>query len=442
MLSKSWKTKLALLAAVALIFGILQPGHSAPTDDETGVAVCKATKAMRQKTLGKFHAYVINIDTNKVLLDVRGLELTAPASVIKVLTAASAIQTLPPEYRASTQLLTVPEEPGTLVFRGGGDFTLSRLLPGQSSVYTKPPRINNLVKQALLALPAETTISKIVLDSSFFNGDSWNQDWPDSYRSLGYVSHITALQADGDRVQPNRSASNYSFRRTTDPVMTAGKALKKQLGELASSAELVVGATPETATVIAEVTSQDIRENWIRHMLVHSDNTSAEFIARHTAKYAGLDPSITGSQKVIKDSLRAIGLKPKRMVIRDASGLSAENRVHAKALARLMVKIAKDDNGLGIISQWLPIAGETGTLKYRFQGNSAIARGQVIGKTGYIPGLYGLSGIINASDGSRLAFAVFASADIEAGLSVTYTAQPAIDRVIARFYSCGASLSQ
>jgi D-alanyl-D-alanine carboxypeptidase len=53
-----------------------------------------------------------------------------------------------------------------------------------------------------------------------------------------------------------------------------------------------------------------------------------------------------------------------------------------------------------------------------------------------------LSGIVNASDGSRLAFAVFARADSENGLSVTYTAQGAIDRVVTRFYSCGASLTQ
>lgn len=441
MLKSSGKLKAALFVALAILLGFLPPAYSSPTENSDTVA-CKANKAMSQKTLGKFYAHVINIDTKKVLLDVRGLELTAPASVIKVLTAASAITTLPEDYRASTQLLSFPEEPSTLIFRGGGDFTLSRLVPGQSSVYTKPARISNLVEQALENLPTEVPITRIILDTSFFDGESWNQDWPDSYRSLGYVSHITALQTDGDRVQPNRLASNYNFRRTTDPVIAAGKALRKQLGDLARGAELVLGVTPESATVIAEVTSQDLRENWIRHMLVYSDNTSAEFIARHAARFSGLDPSITGSQKVIKDSLRALGMKPKRLVIRDASGLSSENRVHARAMARMMVKIANNENGLGVISDWLPIAGETGTLKYRFQGKAAIARGQVIGKTGYIPGLYGLSGIITAKDGTRLAFAVFASKDEETGATVTTTAQPAIDRVIARFYSCGASLSQ
>jgi D-alanyl-D-alanine carboxypeptidase/D-alanyl-D-alanine-endopeptidase (penicillin-binding protein 4) len=225
-------------------------------------------------------------------------------------------------------------------------------------------------------------------------------------------------------------------------VLTAGEALRASLGERAVNAELVVGKTPADAYVVGEVQSQDMRQSWLGHMLTHSDNTGAEFIARHAAKAAGLEGSIAGANKVIKLSLRELGLKPKPLVIRDASGLSNENKVHSKLLAELMVKVAKAENGLGVLTEWMPIAGETGTLRYRFQGKSAIARGNVIAKTGYIPGLYGLSGIVNAPDGSRLAFTVFARADSENGISVTYTAQGAIDRVVTRFYSCGASLTQ
>jgi D-alanyl-D-alanine carboxypeptidase/D-alanyl-D-alanine-endopeptidase (penicillin-binding protein 4) len=420
----------------------MQTLDDAAVDTSTEAAPCTANKAMSQKTLGKFHAYVINVDTGEVLVDVLGKELTPSASVIKTLTAVAALQKLPLEYSAVTQVLATPSEPSTLVLKGGGDFTLSRLGPGESSVYSKPPRIRNLAKQALEKLPIEVPITKIILDDSFFSGERWNPDWPAKYRTLGYVSNITAIQADGDRVQPNRLISSYSFRRGKDPVVTAGEALLVSLGERAVNAELVVGKAPKDAYVISEVQSQDMRQSWLGHMLTHSDNTAAEFIARHAAKAAGLEGSIAGANKVIKQTLRELGLKPKPLVIRDASGLSNENRVHSKLLAELMVKVAKAENGLDALKQWMPIAGETGTLRYRFQGRSAIARGNVIAKTGYIPGLYGLSGIINASDGSRLAFAVFARADSENGVSVTYTAQGAIDRVVTRFYSCGASLTQ
>jgi D-alanyl-D-alanine carboxypeptidase/D-alanyl-D-alanine-endopeptidase (penicillin-binding protein 4) len=302
--------------------------------------------------------------------------------------------------------------------------------------------LRNLVKQTLEQFPLEVPITKIILDDTFFSGERWNPDWPAKYRTLGYVSNITAIQADGDRVQPNRLISSYSFRRGKDPVLTVGEAFRDLLGERAIGAELVLGPTPLDAAVIAEVQSQDMRQSWLGHMLTHSDNTGAEFIARHAAKAAGLEGSIAGANRVIRQSLREIGLKPKTFVIRDASGLSNGNRVHSKLLAELMVKVAKAENGLDALNQWMPIAGQTGTLRFRFQGKSAVARGNVIAKTGYIPGLYGLSGIVNAADGSRLAFAVFARADRENGLSVTYTAQGAIDRVVTRFYTCGASLTQ
>ena len=434
----------ALAVAMSATFAPISYANpdDAAVDSSTEAAPCTANKAMEQKTLGKFHAYVINVDTGEVLVDVLGKELTPSASVIKTLTAVAALQKLPLEYKAVTQVLATPSEPSTLVLKGGGDFTLSRLGPGESSVYSKPPRIRNLAKQALEKIPVDVPITKIILDDSFFSGEAWNPDWPAKYRTLGYVSNITAIQADGDRVQPNRLISSYSFRRGKDPVLTAGEALRASLGERAVNAELVVGKTPTDAYVISEVQSQDMRQSWLGHMLTHSDNTGAEFIARHAAKAAGLEGSIAGANKVIKLSLRELGLKPKPLVIRDASGLSNENKVHSKLLAELMVKVAKAENGLGVLTEWMPIAGETGTLRYRFQGKSAIARGNVIAKTGYIPGLYGLSGIVNASDGSRLAFAVFARADSENGLSVTYTAQGAIDRVVTRFYSCGASLTQ
>lgn len=450
MQAKSWKSWLSAFLSVVLAatIGLSASANPDEASSETNTATpvepvaCTANKAMAQKTLGKFHAYVINVDTGEVLVDVLGNELTPSASVIKTLTAVAALQKLPLEYKAVTQVLATPSDPSTLVLKGGGDFTLSRLGPGESSVYSKPPRIRNLAKQALEKIPVDVPITKIILDDSFFSGEAWNPDWPKKYRTLGYVSNITSIQADGDRVQPNRLISSYSFRRGKDPVLTAGEALRASLGEKAVNAELVVGNTPADAYVVGEVQSQDMRQSWLGHMLTHSDNTGAEFIARHAAKAAGLEASIAGANKVIKQSLRELGLKPKPLVIRDASGLSNENRVNSKLLAELMVKVAKGENGLDALTQWMPIAGQTGTLRFRFQGKSAIARGNVIAKTGYIPGLYGLSGIVNASDGSRLAFAVFARADSENGISVTYTAQGAIDRVVTRFYSCGASLTQ
>ncbi|MCX6478183.1 MAG: D-alanyl-D-alanine carboxypeptidase, partial [Micrococcales bacterium] len=271
---KTMGKTLAVVLAVALSASFAPISYANPDDSavdtSTEAAPCTANKAMEQKTLGKFHAFVINVDTGQVLVDVLGKELTPSASVIKTLTAVAALQKLPLEYRAVTQVLATPSEPSTLVLKGGGDFTLSRLGPGESSVYSKPPRIRNLAKEALEKFPVDVPITKIILDDSFFSGEAWNPDWPAKYLTLGYVSNITAIQADGDRVQPNRLISSYSFRRGKDPVITVGEALRASLGDRAVNAELVVGKTPADAYGVSEVQSQDMRLSWLGHMLTHS----------------------------------------------------------------------------------------------------------------------------------------------------------------------------
>ena len=429
--------------SLAVTISVTAPALAAPGDGSSDSALtCTANKAMSKETLGKFHAYVINAATGEVLVDVNGEEPTPSASVMKTLTAVAALQKLPEDYRASTQVLRVPEEPGTLVLKGGGDYTFSRLAVGQYSTYSKPAKLRKLVATTLESIPEDAEISKIILDSSFFEGPTWNPDWLDSFRTKGYVSHITALQADGDRKNPDLTSTSYSFRRGLDPVTKTGNLFKLALGEVALNAELVIGTAPASSELIAEEFAQPLRSVWLDHMLTFSDNTGAEFIARHAAKAAGLETTFIGQAQVIKQSLRELGLKTKALVVRDASGLSDFNRLNAKFMAELMVKVANDENGLGQLKQWLPVAGETGTLKFRFQGTSSIARGKVIAKTGYIPGLYGLSGMVSAEDGSTLAFTVFARSHLESGKSVTYTAQGAIDKVVTRLYLCGANLSQ
>ena len=106
MYKSTGKTLLAVALAIVLSATLVTISYANPDDSsaETSIeaAPCTANKAMSEKTLGKFHAYVINVDTGQVLMDVLGKELTPSASVIKTLTAVAALQKLPLEYRAIT----------------------------------------------------------------------------------------------------------------------------------------------------------------------------------------------------------------------------------------------------------------------------------------------------------------------------------------------------
>ena len=309
---------------------------------------------------------------------------------------------------------------------------------GSYTTYAKPARLETLATQVFNLWESDSSITKIILDSSFFSGATYSPYWLASDRTNGYISHITGLQVDSDRANGDQTSTAYSGYRSTDPVLRAGTLFKSSLKGLASGAALVKGKTPKNAVQLTSVTSQPIT-TWMSHAIGISDNTETEFIARHAAKAAGLSPSFESIEPMVKSMLNNLGIDSSKLVMKDASGLAQANRVTPKMITELMVKVAQANTVLTPLESYLPVAGVgPGSMGGRFTGANAIARKFVRGKTGFIPGLYSLAGTVNAKDGSRLAYSIFArSAD---GKAVSWSTRGALDTVATRFYSCGAKL--
>lgn len=90
---------------------------------------------------------------------------------------------------------------------------------------------------------------------------------------------------------------------------------------------------------------------------------------------------------------RKIGPAAAEMVISDGSGMSRENRVTASGLTALLGAMHDpDDPAATMFFDSLPVAGESGTLRRRFGGFDI--DGEVRAKSGYLNGVYALSGYI------------------------------------------------
>ncbi len=98
-----------------------------PTPTPNKPKTCSIRAAATSRDLAHFYGYAMNATTGQVYLNIRGDEQTPSASVMKVYTAAAALEMLSPQYTATTRVFTLPDEPGVIVLRGGGDHTLSRL---------------------------------------------------------------------------------------------------------------------------------------------------------------------------------------------------------------------------------------------------------------------------------------------------------------------------
>jgi len=404
-------------------------------DPAARLRTCSVAKYARDGRLRRLYAHVINAETGEVLFDRRGDSPARTASVLKIFTAAAAIEVLGADYRITTTVRT-GSAPGSIVLIGRGDATLSALPAGQESVYKGAPKIDDLAAQTLASYSGPP-ISSIVLDATYWSpADKWDSTWETSERTQGYHSEVTALQVDGDRQNPRQQDSP----RGTDPIAKAGQAFLASLraqdteGKVADEVSFSSGAAVG-GTKLADVKSRPVGE-LVKYMLRVSDNTLAEMLARITSKESALDGSASSLQAAIPSALSRFDVPGGDLVIRDGSGLSHKNQVPASAMVALLKAMHDGDPVLDVVEKALPVAGESGTLANRFTGDAEGARGHVVAKTGWIKSAYTLAGLIDARDGTPIAFSLYAIRD-----GISSDARQALDSLTAAIYRCGDNLS-
>ena len=164
---------------------------------------------------------------------------------------------------------------------------------------------------------------------------------------------------------------------------------------------------PDAApTEIARITSPTLREI-LEFALLWSDNVLADRIARNAAVEMGYRRDDIGLNLAFKETLSSLGVDSTGLKVFDGSGLSHGNRVSARTIAELLLKIRTQPQYQAIYDG-LPIAGETGTLKKRFQKTGSAAKGLVKAKTGWINTSVTLAGYVEAGE-SEYVFAVIAN---------------------------------
>lgn len=394
----------------------------------THLRTCSIASAAALPDLGTLAASVVNANTGEVLFDRAGATPAPTGSVLKILTAAAALKILGPSAQLSTKVIDGSSK-GTIVLVGGGDPTLATV---SNSFYEGAPLISDLATAAMAAYKLKhpgDPVTQIVLDSTLWSpSDNWDPSWPVSERADGYLGLVTALQVDGDRSDPTQAES----ARGEDPIGRAGQAFADAAG--LENVTFTRGAAVGT-TVLAEVKSQPL-STLIGQMLLTSDNTLAESIARVAAKTAGMDGGSASVGQLIPAALKDLGLDTTGLVIKDGSGESADNAVPPLFVSRLLVKIRANEADLGVIYTGMPVGGETGDLYDRFTGANEVAKGKVVAKPGWIDNERSLAGVINAADGTPLTFAFYGM-----GETISFATREALDTLTTAAYTCGNNLS-
>ncbi|WP_445242899.1 D-alanyl-D-alanine carboxypeptidase/D-alanyl-D-alanine endopeptidase [Microcoleus sp. N3A4] len=385
-----------------------------------------------------------------------------PASNVKLLTTAAALQKLGADFRIKTSVYS--GENGSLFVAGRGDPSIAE------------PQLKSLAQQ--LKQRGISQINQLIGDDSYFQGSAVNPNWEWEDAQAGYGAPINSLifnqnaielllspQAIGQPLKVTfaepKLANQWQIQNNSVTVaqnesefIEVGREFDRPA--IRVSGQLKVGAESEPAYVavvnpannflqhfqqvlaaegipvkqafvasasgnfhqeLATVESPAMAE-LVKETNRESNNLYAEVLLRLLGKVTDKMPlpqTLTGKMPVpqedtgeiglkeLKTALTQLGVNPNSYILADGSGLSRHNLISPEALVQTL-RFMANSPAASIYRQSLPIAGESGTLKNRLN----ITPNRVIlqAKTGTLSGVSALSGYIEVPNYEPLVFSI------------------------------------
>jgi len=384
-----------------------------------------------------------------------------PASNMKLLTTAAALERLGPTFTFRTLLVQHEED---LVLIGDGDPSLGdaeylgRLKRQPLEVFADWA---GRLKQAGL-----TSFRRLVVDDSIFDETLVHPQWDARHLNNRYCAQIAGLtfnagcvdfQVRGGRpgqavhytmvpptayvtvrnscitggenavVLERAPGSNEIVLRGTapadnaaavsvpvhDPAMYAGTVLAETL----AGAGIKVGGVVRDRTLRSALLGRRaegrfrllaVHETPIAQVLARCNKDSMNMYAESLAKRLGAVASGGAGSwdsfaAAAGDYLSRIGVAPERCRISDGSGLSRQNLLTAEAICRILEHCYSGPNR-EVFMNSLAVPGHEGTLEKRFAGSDL--RQRVMAKSGYINQVSALSGYLKGRDDRWYAFSI------------------------------------
>lgn len=433
-------------------------GGARPLSDAAPVPDAEALAGQLDATLkadgaGSFTGVVQDAVTGEVLYDRGGDEVRAPASNIKLLTAAAALRTLGPDRRFSTKAVA-GATPGTVVLTGGGDVLLGA---GESA----PDAVLGRAGLATLAQSTAQALQQdgvsgpvtVLLDDTLFSGPPLSPAWSPEDVAAGEVAPLFPLALNSARFEPGTTTGP----RPRDAAMAAAEAFAARLTVAGAAAGITVTPgvarvpatekalekTPgdagsqaggHTGKVLAQVESATVGQQ-VDLLLRTSDNYLTEVMGRMVAAAGGKPASNEGAVAAVLQQLEELKIPSATLRAADLAGLTLANQVSARQLSAVVRAMTTGaDSRLRSALAGFPVAGLTGTLGSRYTDTStARGAGLVRAKTGTLNTVIALSGYVVDADGRLLVFS-FIGNNLTPGAAGN---KAALDRTASVLAACG-----
>lgn len=227
---------------------------------------------------------------------------------------------------------------------------------------------------------------------------------------------------------PLGSAGAKEWITVPDPTSSAlfnfKLALAKQDIRFSAAAKTAAGKVPIDGRLLVSKKSMPLKKLLIPFMKL-SNNSHAEVLAKEMGKRIYGEGSWESGIRVMRDVLTKLGLDAEKWQFEDASGMSHANKISAAELTKLLY-LVRSRPWFSHFLKGLPVGGAPerfigGTLRKRF--TTKMAKGNVIAKTGTLTEVSSLSGYVKTKSGDWLVFVVLTQ-------DFDVPAIPAIDRFV------------
>lgn len=402
--------------------------------------------------------YIVSLNTGKVIDAYRESNVIPPASVIKLLTTATMLETVGADFRFSTEILysgTIQDGvlKGDIWIHGHGDPTLGARDQSFLTTWVK----------AIRAAGIKSVDGQVIADLSFFDGDALNPGWlyedagnyyAPSIFSIAYMNNTLNIQLQSGAVGslasvirtvpyiPGLEFENHirCTQTNEDGAFVHGLPydMKRYLtGSVPSSRGTfgVQGDIPNPGLLLAQHLTKAMRDQGIsvqkeagyraeigklsttlihthysaplsaivRQTNMKSVNLYAEMMFRYLASNISTPCTIHNADMFIHNYWRNHAVDIESAILKDGCGLAPQDGISPKSLVELL-KYMNTASTRDAFYQSLPVSGQSGTLKSLLAGT--VLEGKVHAKSGTIGGTKNFAGYIEMPDGDRWAFAI------------------------------------
>ncbi|MGH7663771.1 MAG: D-alanyl-D-alanine carboxypeptidase/D-alanyl-D-alanine endopeptidase [Gemmatimonadaceae bacterium] len=413
---------------------------------------------------GDWGVMVVSLTRGDTLYSRSAGELFAPASTMKLFTAALALDRFGPDYHFSTEVLRDGQllgggfVNGHLYLRGGGDPAFSnRFLRGDADIPLE------LLARFVVDAGITHVQGDVIADASAFEERRIPEGWSARNLGYGYAAPVSALSVNENvmwvtvhppsagggtprgEIEPSSSVmtlhnavktragsrgGNIVVRRTGDnelevrgwigtrsiprryqvvirePALFTAGAFRDALAEQGITIEgnVRLGRTPANAVRVAALPSPPLAR-LLSVMNRESVNHYAELIFRNAARGPQKE-GIGSAEHAYADLSRfmttKVGAERGSVYATDGSGLSTLDKVTPRALIQLLA-YSHAAPWASTFHASLPVAGESELLRNRMR--STAAQGNLHAKTGTTSSVISLAGYTTALNGEVIAFA-------------------------------------